>query len=135
MSVYFNRGIIFKTAEQQAGSYYHPYERLIDPQKEELYYLAEIVRSTPLDRLQSTLKIKRVIDIIIASFALLFLSPLLLIAAILIKIESPGPVFFTQERIGLNRRRNRDRRKMDITSFSLIYPNHTPRCNDRSKGN
>jgi len=128
VSVYFNRGIIFKTAEQQAGSYYHPYERLIEPQKEELYYLAEIVRSTPLDRLQSTLKIKRVIDIIIASFALLFLSPLLLIAAILIKIESPGPVFFTQERIGLNRRRNRDRRK-----YSISVPTDKRSGTDRRK--
>lgn len=128
MSVNFDRRIIFKTAEQGVGSYYHPYERLAEPQKEELYYLAEIVRSTPLERLKTTLKMKRIADIIIASVALVLLSPVLIIAAILIKLESPGPVFFTQERIGLNRRRNRDRRK-----YSIEVPMDKRKGTDRRK--
>lgn len=48
---------------------------------------------------------KRVFDIVIASAALVIIAPVLLIAAIAIKIDSRGPVFFAQERIGLNRRR------------------------------
>lgn len=50
---------------------------------------------------------KRIIDILGSVLLLLVLSPLLVLAAVLIKATSPGPVFFVQERIGLNRRRFR----------------------------
>ncbi|MGM9682378.1 MAG: sugar transferase [Eubacteriales bacterium] len=46
--------------------------------------------------------IKSVIDFSIALIALIVLSPLFLIVAIAIKIDSPGPVFFVQKRIGKN---------------------------------
>ena len=46
--------------------------------------------------------VKPVYDWILAFFALIILSPLLFIIAILIKIDSPGPVFFLQERLGRN---------------------------------
>lgn len=46
--------------------------------------------------------IKRTIDFIIAAVALIVLSPFLLITAILIKIDSKGPVIFKQERLGKN---------------------------------
>jgi lipopolysaccharide/colanic/teichoic acid biosynthesis glycosyltransferase len=36
---------------------------------------------------------------------LIILSPIILLAAVLIKLTSPGPVFFIQERIGINKRR------------------------------
>ena len=45
---------------------------------------------------------KRFIDILGSSIGLILLSPILLIAAIAIKIESKGPVIFSQKRIGLN---------------------------------
>jgi exopolysaccharide biosynthesis polyprenyl glycosylphosphotransferase len=48
---------------------------------------------------------KRLLDIAVAGCALLFLSPILVAAAIAIKLTSPGPIFFLQERIGLNKRR------------------------------
>jgi len=48
--------------------------------------------------------IKRVIDILVGSLAIIILSPLILILAIAIKIDSKGPVFFTQERVGKNGR-------------------------------
>jgi len=44
---------------------------------------------------------KRIIDIKVSILALIILSPLYLILAILVKTSSKGPVFFTQERIGL----------------------------------
>jgi lipopolysaccharide/colanic/teichoic acid biosynthesis glycosyltransferase len=44
---------------------------------------------------------KRVIDIAGSIVALILLSPLLLAVAIMIKIVSPGPLFFRQERVGL----------------------------------
>lgn len=43
---------------------------------------------------------KRVFDTAFASLGLLCLAPLLLLVALLIKLDSPGPVFFRQERIG-----------------------------------
>jgi exopolysaccharide biosynthesis polyprenyl glycosylphosphotransferase len=48
---------------------------------------------------------KRVFDVVLSFGALLILSPLMLIIAALIKITSPGPVFFTQTRCGLGGRR------------------------------
>ena len=44
--------------------------------------------------------IKRLFDIVIAGLSLLLLSPLLLAIAAWIKLDSPGPVFFRQERVG-----------------------------------
>jgi lipopolysaccharide/colanic/teichoic acid biosynthesis glycosyltransferase len=44
--------------------------------------------------------IKRLFDIVGASVALLLLWPLLLAVALWIKLDSPGPVFFRQERVG-----------------------------------
>ena len=43
---------------------------------------------------------KRAFDIVIAAAALLLLAPLMLVVALLIKRDSPGPVFFRQERVG-----------------------------------
>ncbi len=50
------------------------------------------------------LAFKRILDFLAALAALLFFSPLLLAIAVYIKLVSPGPVFFRQERIGLNKR-------------------------------
>ena len=46
--------------------------------------------------------IKRLSDIVLASVALLLLSPLLLSVAIAIRLSSPGPVLFRQTRVGLH---------------------------------
>jgi Undecaprenyl-phosphate glucose phosphotransferase len=46
--------------------------------------------------------IKRNMDIVLSFFGLLFLSPLFLLIAILIKLTSRGPVFFGQERMTLD---------------------------------
>ncbi|WP_270313637.1 sugar transferase [Vagococcus fluvialis] len=46
--------------------------------------------------------IKRLLDLIISFIMLLILLPILIIIGILIRIDSKGPIFFLQERIGLN---------------------------------
>ena len=46
--------------------------------------------------------LKRLLDIVLAGGAVLVLSPLLLVLALLVRRSSPGPVFFVQERIGKN---------------------------------
>ncbi len=48
---------------------------------------------------------KRVFDVVLSFGALVILSPLMLAIAAMIKITSPGPVFFTQTRCGLGGRR------------------------------
>lgn len=48
--------------------------------------------------------VKRFFDIIISFFALIFLSPIMLIVAIAIKCESKGPAVFKTERIGRNQK-------------------------------
>lgn len=48
---------------------------------------------------QLSLFVKRVFDIVVSFVALICLSPVYLILAIAIKIDSPGPVFYRQERI------------------------------------
>lgn len=44
--------------------------------------------------------IKRLFDLLASGIGLLVLSPLLLVIALAIKLESPGPIFFRQERVG-----------------------------------
>ncbi len=43
---------------------------------------------------------KRLFDLVGAAVALLLLAPLLLVVALAVKLDSPGPVFFRQERVG-----------------------------------
>ena len=47
--------------------------------------------------------LKRVLDFIIAIFAFIILSPLFLVVCLIIKLDSKGPVFFKQRRIGINK--------------------------------
>jgi exopolysaccharide biosynthesis polyprenyl glycosylphosphotransferase len=60
---------------------------------------------------------KRLLDIVGSAILLFLLSPLLLIVSALIKLTSPGPVLFLQERIGYNKRRFR------IYKFRTMVPN------------
>lgn len=48
------------------------------------------------------LAVKRTVDIVGSAMALVVLSPLMMLTALLIKLESPGPVFYVQERMGLD---------------------------------
>jgi exopolysaccharide biosynthesis polyprenyl glycosylphosphotransferase len=50
---------------------------------------------------------KRLLDISVSSLLLIGLSPIFMIVAFLIKLDSIGPVFFVQDRVGLNKRRFR----------------------------
>jgi len=51
--------------------------------------------------------LKRALDISISLILIIILMPIFLITAFLVKLTSPGPVFFIQERMGLNKRRFR----------------------------
>jgi exopolysaccharide biosynthesis polyprenyl glycosylphosphotransferase len=60
--------------------------------------------------------IKRLIDVAGSALLITLLSPLLLLVALLVKTTSPGPVFFRQERIGLNKRR------IQLLKFRTMVP-------------
>lgn len=49
------------------------------------------------------LKFKRLIDLLLSSLALIFLSPLFIILSLAIKLDSKGPVLFKQKRIKINK--------------------------------
>ncbi|MGU3471596.1 undecaprenyl-phosphate glucose phosphotransferase [Paenibacillus sp. D51F] len=61
------------------------------------------IRDVPLDEMGNRIA-KRTFDILFSLFAIILLSPILLGIAAGIKLTSPGPVLFRQERVGLNRR-------------------------------
>ena len=63
-------------------------------------YLREVEKSPPVQISTPYLVAKRCLDIFAAIIGLILLSPLFLVVAILIKLDSKGPVFFSQERVG-----------------------------------
>ncbi|HEY1014121.1 MAG TPA: undecaprenyl-phosphate glucose phosphotransferase [Herpetosiphonaceae bacterium] len=57
------------------------------------------IRTVPLDRSLNRV-LKRLLDLSVSMAVLVLLSPLLLLVAVLVRFDSPGPVFFVQERVG-----------------------------------
>ena len=47
--------------------------------------------------------IKRITDIILSGAAIIILSPLLLVLCLAIKLDTPGPILFTQKRVGIHK--------------------------------
>lgn len=73
------------------------------PKVEDLYGIPLIgitdLRISGLNRV-----LKRLMDLVIASIAILLLLPLFVVIAIAIRLDSPGPIFFVQQRVGQNGR-------------------------------
>ncbi len=72
--------------------------------------------------------IDRAMNIIIASIALVLASPVMLVLAVLVKLTSSGPIFYSQPRVGIDRRRSSvgskmyDRRNSDLGGIPfMIY--------------
>lgn len=64
-------------------------------------------------------RLNRAMNVTIAMLALVVAAPVMLVVALLVKLTSPGPVFYTQERVGQDRRRGRaappgERRDQDL---------------------
>lgn len=72
---------------------------------------------------------KRCFDILFASFALLFLSPLLLFTALAIRIESKGPIIYKSKRVGSNYR------IFDFLKFRSMYTGADKHLKDYNKLN
>lgn len=67
----------------------------------------EVARPVPSEGALSRAT-RRLLDIVVAIAVLIFSAPLLTIVGLLIRLDSPGPAIFRQERVGRNRRRVRD---------------------------
>jgi exopolysaccharide biosynthesis polyprenyl glycosylphosphotransferase len=83
---------------------------------EELGGLFGLATYTRIDEFWSRTA-KRALDITVAGAALILLSPVLLCTAIAIAATSRGPIFFLQERVGLNKRR------FKVYKFRTMVPN------------
>lgn len=81
----------------------------------------------------------RIVNVLLAIVALAALSPLLLLIAIVVKATSRGPVLYTQQRVGVNRRRRRtqalfDRRGTDAGGRVFTIYKFRSMCVDAEKG-
>jgi len=83
---------------------FHPIERL------------PIIEVAPADRSITKRRGKRAFDIVFSFLGLLVALPLILVSAVLIKLDSPGPVFFQQVRIG------RDGKEFGIHKLRTMRP-------------
>jgi len=70
------------------------------------------------------ISVKRIIDVIISTIGLIVLSPIFLILAIIIKLDSKGPVFFAHTRYG------KDGKKFKMYKFRTMYENAQDMIND-----
>ncbi len=92
-------------------------------------YESDSLRCTTFRERRGNIFIKasyRMFNIVFAVAVLTLSLPLMIVIAVMIKVDSPGPVLFRQTRIGINRRSYRDRR---THSSSGQYPER--RRNDR----
>ncbi len=89
------------------------------PYTEDLLGLPVInIRHVPLTE-PFNMMIKRVIDIVGALIAIVLFSPVMLLTALVIKLTSPGPLIFTQVRVGLH---NRPFRMFKFRSMEMQTP-------------
>jgi len=79
--------------------------------------------------MQSSLRLKRALDLVIGMSALVLLAPVLAACAIAIKLDSPGPVLFRQRRIG------RDDRSFEVFKFRSMYVDADRRKDDVARLN
>lgn len=102
--------VFHRTAIDQTGDYL-AFEGRSEPLAEDIASQAEVIQYEAAKRIGSALIAKRVFDVVVASVALALASPIMLAAALAIRFDSRGSIFFKQERIGINRRRGERRRE------------------------
>lgn len=70
------------------------------------------------------LAIKRAIDVVVSGAAIILLSPVMVLTAVLVKLTAPGPIFFIQKRLG------RNKRMFDIYKFRTMVVDAEKRLKD-----
>ena len=109
--------VFHRTALDRTGEYF-AFEGRSEPLAEDIANQAEVIQDDAAKRIESALVAKRIFDVVVASAALVLALPIMIGAALAIRLDSRGSIFFKQERIGLNRRRGERRR-----SSAAIDPN------------
>jgi len=71
----------------------------------------------PISLSSGQMIMKRALDLVVSIIALGLTLPIMIVVAILIKITSPGPIFYTQERMGLNGK------KFIVYKFRTMFDN------------
>ncbi len=71
------------------------------------------------DRRRGHFIAKRILDVLLASMVLVFISPLMALIAVAILIYSPGPVFFVQERVGAKRQNHKGNQYWKRENFKI----------------
>jgi lipopolysaccharide/colanic/teichoic acid biosynthesis glycosyltransferase len=89
-----------------------------DPGKPDAVLYPDLARSQNHRR---SLALKRVVDVVGSVFAILLCLPLFLVIAVLVKLSSPGPVFFHQKRLG------QYGQQFNFFKFRTMYVNNDPR--------
>ena len=86
-------------------------------------------------------RLNRIVNVALAAILLALLSPVLLLVALAVKLTSPGPVFYRQTRIGIDRRRSRhsgaspyDRRVRDLGGAVFVIYKFRSMCADAERG-
>ena len=106
---YIHIGSLLKACERAGVKtniipYYHKYVPA-KPRMDDLDGLTMVdTRYVPLDSYIMAFS-KRIFDIVFSLFAIILVSPIMLLSVIMIKLTSPGPVIYKQERVGLNRKK------------------------------
>ena len=73
---------------------------------------------------EGKLFIKRLIDVVVSAICIILFLPVMAIIAVAIKIDSKGPVFFKQQRVGLRKRR------FEMIKFRSMYEGSDERIHD-----
>ena len=92
----------------------------------QLHHIADLpmIEYTTWDVPRSTQMLKRVIDVVGSSVALVVLAPLLLVLALAVKLNSRGPILF------LHRRAGRDGRQFRMLKFRTMVPDAEARLSE-----
>ena len=85
------------------------------PSYRRAYLLEEKLRQRPF-----YFRAKRLFDLFAATILLVLLSPLMLMVAVLIVLDSPGPAIFRQQRVGLKRRVEGGQTRWEIGTFEFL---------------
>lgn len=83
--------------------------------KESIISGIQLVTTVQAPRSRYYTAAKRIVDLVLSSVLLVLFAPLLLLIAILIRLDSPGPSIFVQKRVG------RNGRLFDIYKFRSMY--------------
>ncbi len=89
---------------------------LLAPDRARGYPLVRLQRSA---HPQLSIRLKRFFDLVVASSGLVVLSPVILVVALLVRLTSPGPVLYCQERVGQYERR------IIVRKFRSMYQSDT----------